>query len=155
MIPFLFASALAADGTTVLVSSLQARNSESVGLASLVENFLAQELDKHPDIDVLRIEETPAFQDYPARTYMEGCPPGEIAGCTFVIAERAGAELAVTGTVQALVGGTKVTIEILDIGTARSLISFQSELEAGNDEAFAEGVAKVLVAAISGEVGQE
>ena len=155
MLPFLFASAFAADGTTVLVSSLQARNSESVGLASLVENFLAQELDKHPDIDVLRIEDTPAFQDYPARTYMEGCPPGEIAGCTFVIAERAGAELAVTGTVQALVGGTKVTIEILDIGTARSLISFQSELEAGNDEAFAEGVAKVLVAAISGEVGQE
>ncbi len=156
MLPLLLSTALAAEGeTTVLVSSLQARNSESVGLASLVENFLAQELDKHPGIDVLRVEDTPAFQDYAARTYMEGCPPGEIVGCTYVIAERGKAELAVTGTVQALVGGTKVTIEILDIAGARSLISFQSELEAGNDEAFAEGVAKVLVAAISGEIGAE
>lgn len=156
MLPLLLSTALAAEpDTTVLVSSLQARNAESVGLASLVENFLAQELDQHPGIDVLRVEDTPDFQDYAARTYMEGCPPGEIVGCTYVIAERGRAALAVTGTVQALVGRTKVTIEILDIAGARSLISFQSELEAGSDEAFAEGVAKVLVAAISGEIGAE
>lgn len=152
----LFGAALAAEtGTPVLVSSLQSRNSESVGLASLVENFLAQELRDHPGIDVIRVEDTPPFEDYPARTYMDGCPPGEIAGCTQIIGERGKARLAVTGTVQQLVGGTKVTIEILDIEEARSLIRFQSELEAGNDEVFAEGVAKVLVAAISGEIGQE
>jgi hypothetical protein len=156
VIPLLLSAALAADdGTKVLVSGLQPRNPESVGLASLVENFLAQELDKHPAIDVVRVEDTPDFLDYPARTYIEGCPPGEIAGCTFVVAERGGAELAVTGSVKTLVSGTKITIEILDIANARTLISFQSELEAGSDEEFAEGVAKVLVAAISGELGEK
>ena len=54
-----------------------------------------------------------------------------------------------------LVTGTKVQIVILDIGEVRQLISFTSELDGGGDEAFAEGVAKVLVAAIAGEVGQE
>lgn len=155
MLPLLITAALAAEPTDVLVSSLQARNPEAAGLAALVESFLAQELKKNADIHVIRIEDTPEFQDYPARTYMEGCPPGEIEGCTYVVGERGGAELAVTGTVQSLVTGTKVQIVILDIGEARQLISFTSELESGGDEAFAEGVAKVLVAAIAGEVGQE
>lgn len=156
MLLLLLSAAFAADTeTTVLVSSLQPRNPESVGLASLVENFLAQELDEHPGVSVLRVEDTPPFADYPARTYMDGCPPGEIVGCTQIVGERGNARLAVTGTVQQLVGATKVTIEILDIENSRSVISFQSELESGNDEAFAEGVAKVLVAAISGEIGKE
>ncbi|MDP2315076.1 MAG: hypothetical protein Q8P41_19405 [Pseudomonadota bacterium] len=141
--------------TTILVSSLQPRNPEATGLASLVENFLAQELERHPGFAVLRVEDTPAFQDYPARTYMEGCPPGEVAGCTQIIGERGDAQFAVTGTVRALVGGTKIQIEILDIRSGRSLIRFESELESGADEAFAEGVAKVLVAAIDGEIGKE
>ncbi len=141
--------------TTILVSSLQARNAEATGLASLVENFLAQELERHPRFDVLRVEDTPDFQDYAARTYMDGCPPGEVVGCTQIIGERAKAAFAVTGTVRSLVGGTKVQIEILDIRGGRSLIRFESELEAGADEAFAEGVAKVLVAAIDGEIGKE
>ncbi len=151
-----FSTAFAADAeTTILVSSLQPRNPEATGLASLVENFLAQELRDHPGFDVLRVEDTPAFQDYAARTYMEGCPPGEVVGCTQIIGERGKAAFAVTGTVQALVGGTKIQIEILDIRNARSLIKFESELESGADEAFAEGVAKVLVAAIDGEIGKE
>lgn len=141
--------------TTILVSSLQARNDESTGLAALVENFLAQELERQPRFDVLRIEDTPDFEDYAARTYMEGCPPGEVVGCTQIIGERGKAAFAVTGTVRSLVGGTKVQIEILDIRNSRSLIRFESELEAGGDEAFAEGVAKVLVAAIDGEIGKE
>ncbi len=156
MLPLLFAfSAFAAEPTPVLVSSLQARNDDSIGLAALVEAFLAQELKKHADIRVIRVEDTPEFADYPARTYMDGCPPGEIVGCTYVIGERGQASLAITGTVQALVGRTKVRIEILDIENARSLIDFQSELEGGSDEGFAEGVAKVLAAAIAGEIGQE
>lgn len=149
-------SASAAESeTTILVSTLQPRNAEATGLASLVENFLAQELKDHPGFDVLRVEDTPAFQDYAARTYMEGCPPGEVVGCTQIIGERGKAAFAITGTVQALVGGTKVEIQILDIRNARSLIRFASELESGADEAFAEGVAKVLVAAIDGEIGKE
>ena len=56
MIPLLLSAALAADpATPVLVSSLQARNTDSVGLAALVEAFLVQELAKHPDIAVIRV----------------------------------------------------------------------------------------------------
>lgn len=141
--------------TTVLVSAFQARNAEATGLASLVEGFVAQELDEHPDLEILRVEDTPAFDDYPARTYMEGCPPGEAVGCTFVVAQRAKARWAVTGSVQALVAGTRVTVDIVDVEGARTVLSFQSELDAGNDEAFAQGVARVLVAAIGGEFAED
>ncbi|MDP2305163.1 MAG: hypothetical protein Q8P18_03970 [Pseudomonadota bacterium] len=151
-----FSAASAAEPeTTILVSSLQPRNAEATGLASLVENFLAQELKDHPGFDVLRVEDTPAFEDYAARTYMDGCPRGEVVGCTQIIGERGKAAFAVTGTVLAVVGGTQVQIEILDIRNGRSLIRFESELESGADEAFAEGVAKVLAAAIDGEIGKE
>ena len=162
MLPFLALTAalsspaLAADAeTTILVSSLQPRNVEAAGLASLVENFLAQELSSHAGFDVMRVEDAPPFADYPARVYMEGCPPGEVVGCTQIVGERAKAKFAVTGTVKSLVGGTKVEIEILDIAGSRSLVRFESELDTGGDEAFAEGVAKVLVAVINGEIGKE
>jgi hypothetical protein len=153
---FALSLALAAGGeTTVLVSSLQPRNPDSTGLASLVESFLAQELDKQDGVDVLRVEDTPAFEDYAARVYMDGCPAGEIVGCTYVIGDRGHARYAVTGTVQALASGARVEIEILDISGARELIRFESELGEGSDDAFAAGVAKVLVAAINGEIGEE
>lgn len=142
---------VASAATTVLVSTLQPRNPEATGLAVLVENFLASELDEHPDLDVLRIDELPPYEDYTARVYMEGCPPGDIQGCTLVMGQRGKAAWAVTGTVQALVTGTRVTIDIVDVEGARTALSFTSELEAGSDEAFAAGVAKVLVAAIGGE----
>lgn len=155
MLAFLpFLSPAFADDTPVLVSALQARNAEATGLAALIENFLAQELGKNPDLAVLRVEDTPAFDQYSARVWMEGCPPGEIVGCTLVLGQRAGATFAVTGTVQSLVEGTRVGIDILDIEGSRSVLSFQSELRGGSDEAFAEGVAKVLVAAIRGELGE-
>ncbi|MFZ5479001.1 MAG: hypothetical protein ACOZNI_19680 [Myxococcota bacterium] len=149
----LLQAAFAAE-TSVLVSSFQPRNAEATGLAGLVEGFLAQELDKHPDLDVLRVEDTPGFDDYPARTYMEGCPPGDVVGCTLVIAQRGGARFAVTGTVQSLVAGTRVTVDVIDVADTRVVLSFSSELDAGSDEAFAEGVAKVLVAAIGGELAE-
>ena len=140
---------------SVLVSSLQARNDSAEKLASLIENFLASKLAEQPTLRVLRIEDTPPFQDYDARVYMESCPPGDIVGCTLLLGERGEVAWAVTGTVQALVSGTKVDIDILDIQGSRVAVSFTSELDSGKDEAFAEGVAKVLVAAIAGEVGKE
>lgn len=142
---------VASAATPVLVSTLQPRNPEATGLATLVENFLAQELDEHPDLDVVRIDEVPPYEDYTARVYMEGCPPGDIQGCTLVMGQRVKAPWAVTGTVQALVSGTRVTIDIVDVEGSRTALSFTSELQAGSDEAFAAGVAKVLVAAIGGD----
>jgi hypothetical protein len=53
------------------------------------------------------------------------------------------------------VKGTRVDVDIVDIHGSRVAVSFRSELESGRDEAFAEGVARVLVSAIAGEVGAE
>ena len=150
----ILASLALAEDTAVLVSAMEARNDESVGLAALVEGFLAQELARNAGIRVVRVEDTPDFDDYPARTYMDGCPKGEIVGCTLVVGQRGEAAYAVTGSVQALVEGTRVTIEIIDIEGTRTVLSFQSELSAGNDSAFAEGVARVLGAAIAGELDE-
>ncbi|GDX80818.1 hypothetical protein LBMAG42_26290 [Deltaproteobacteria bacterium] len=157
-LPFVLLSsgaALAGDRTPVLVSSLQARNSESQQLATLIEGFVAEKLANDPTLNVLRVEDSPDFEDYSARVYMESCPKGEVVGCTFVIGDRAKAAWAVTGSVQSVVKGTRVDIDIVDIAGSRVAVSFRSELEGGRDEAFAEGVARVLVAAIAGEVGRE
>lgn len=157
----LFASALLfvapahAAPTPVLVSSWQARNADAVGLAGLIEDYLARELARSTDLAVVRIEDTPRFPDYDARAYMDGCPPGDVVGCTQVIAERANAVFAVTGTVQSLAEGSRVEVEILDVAGSRIAVNFTSELGDGEDQTFAAGVARVLVAAIRGEVGRE
>ncbi len=147
--------AVAASPTPVFVSAFQARNDESRSLAALIEAFVAEKLQGRPELRVLRVEDSPAFEDYSARIYMDSCPPGDIVGCTFVVGGRASASWAVTGSVQSLLKGTRVDIDIVDINGARVAVSFRSELDSGRDEAFAEGVARVLVAAIAGEVGAE
>lgn len=151
----LVSSALSAERVPVLVSALQPRNEESAQLAVLIEAFVAEKLADHPELSLLRVEDAPEFEDYSARVYIESCPPGEIVGCTFVIGERVQAAWAVTGSVKSLVKGTTVDIDIVDVAGSRVAVSFRSELESGRDEAFAEGVARVLVAAIEGEVGRE
>ncbi len=152
---FFLSSATAGERVPVLVSALQARNEESVELAALIEGFVAEKLAKRPELRLLRIEDSADFDDYSARVYIESCPPGEIVGCTFVIGERVEALWAVTGSVKSLVKGTTVDIDIVDVKGSRVAVSFRSELTGGRDEAFAEGVARVLVAAVAGEVGRE
>lgn len=147
--------ALAAEPVPVMVSSFQARNDESVVLAGLIEGYIASKLSDESSVKLLRVEDAPEFEDYSARIYMESCPPGEIVGCTFVVADRGGAAWAVTGTVQVLAKGSRVDIDVVDVQGSRTAVSFRSELEDGSDEAFAEGVARVLLAAIAGEVGKE
>jgi hypothetical protein len=142
--------AQAADTVPVLVSAFESRSPEAAALAALVENFVAQELRKDPALGVLRVEDAPAFADYSARTYMKGCPPGEFAGCTLVVAERAEARWAVTGTVEAGQDGAQVSVEIVDVAGSRVALGFRSELQSGSDETFAEGVARVVVAAAAG-----
>jgi hypothetical protein len=143
-----------AEAVPVLVSGFDARTREAAALAALVENFLAQELARDRGLSVLRVEDTPAFTDYSARTYMKGCPEGESAGCTLVIAQRGEARWAVTGSVSADAEGSQVTVDILDVTGSRVVLSFQTELQSGSDETFAAGVARVLVAAIGGEFAE-
>lgn len=155
MLPLLLTGVAAAADVPVLVSALQPRNAEAKKLATLIESFIADKLAETDGIRVLRVEDTPKFTDYDARIYIDSCPPMQIVGCSLIVAERGEAPWAVTGSVQALASSSKVEISIIDVEDSRVVVSFASELGSGDDEAFAEGVAKVLVAAIKGEVGQE
>lgn len=157
MLPLLLALAgpAFADDAPLLVSAWQARNDDAVGLAGLLEDYLARELEGVEGIRVLRVEDTPAFRDYSARVYMDGCPPGNVVGCTQVVADRGGATYALTGTVQALAEGSRVEVDLLDVNGARVMVTFTTDLAVGEDAVFAEGVAKVVAAALRGEIGRE
>lgn len=141
--------------TPVLVSALQPASPEAIALATLLENYLAQEIALDKSLAVVRIEDTRPFEDYSARVYVQGCPPGDILGCSTIIAERGGADYAVTGTVRSSASGTEVEVDILDVNDSRVVVSFKSELANGDDKVFAQGVARVLAAAIHGEIGAE
>lgn len=139
----------------VLVSTFQPRNDEAVGLAALIEATIARRLAESPEVTVLAVEDSPAFPDYSARTYMESCPPGDAVGCTLLVGKRAGARFAVTGSVQALPGAARVEVSLLDIDGSRVMVSFTSDLPNGEDAGFAERVAEQVGAATRGEIGQE
>lgn len=154
----LSALALAADETedrvTVLVSEFQPRNTEAKALASLIENFIASRLKENPDLRLVRVDNLPPFEDYPARTYLEGCPKGDIVGCTYVAAERGEVQWAITGTTRVSPGSSWVEVSILDIASGRVVVSFESELQSGQDEKFAQAVAEMLSTAMSGSIKQ-
>lgn len=140
---------------TVLVSGWQARNAEASAFAGLIEQYVARALGRVDGVRVLRLEDTPDFPDYPARIFMDGCPPGDAVGCTQVLAERGEAAYAVTGTVQQLAAGTRVEVDVIDVTGARVAVTFTAEVTASEDQVFAEGVAKVVLAVIQGEAGRE
>lgn len=152
---FALSVALAAEPAPVLVSGFQPASTEAVGLAALLEGYLAVALEGDASIRLLRVEDTPPFEDYDSRVYIDGCPEGDIIGCTTVIAQRAAVAFAVTGTVRVVDGTISVDLAVLDIGANRVAVQFQSELPEGDDKAFAEAVVKVLVAAVNGEIGQD
>lgn len=160
MLPLLFPAVFAAEPPdpellpVVLVSSFQPDTPAQLGFAGVLESLVADALSGDPDLRAIRIEDTPPFEEYDARIYLDGCPPGDIVGCSFVIAERGGAAWAVAGKVAEADAGRVVEVSILDVVDARVVVSFQVTLEEGNDAAFAEGVRKVLGAAMRGEVGR-
>ena len=139
----------------VFVAPFQAVNREATALAALLPAFLAQELDRHPDLAVTPLERVGPVADMPPDVYLQSCPPGEVVGCAFVVAEVAKADFALAGTVESLQAGTRVQVHIIDVTTAREVVSFRADLGMGDDEVFAEGVARVLVAVVRGEVGEE
>lgn len=151
----LLATLARADSTAVLVSGFQSSAPDATPLASLLENLVAERLDDEVGIQVVRVEQTPAFEDYSARTYMDGCPPGQYVGCTLILAERGDARFALTGTVGTGRGGELgVSVSIIDVEDSRVMVAFQSAVPAGQDAAVADGIVKVLLAAIRGEIGQ-
>ncbi len=138
----------------IFVSPFVAKNREATGMAGMMPGFLEMELDQHPDLRVVGIEEIPPVHDMSAEAYLDACPPGQTVGCAFVVAENGRADFALAGTVRSLATGTRVEIVIIDVASSREIIAFQLDLGTGDDERFAEGVAGVLVAVVKGEAGR-
>ena len=139
---------------TVFVAPFQPRNAAAAGLAGMMSSFLESELSRVPDLNIIPIDAVPPVHDMSASLYLESCPPGKQVGCAFVVGQGAGAEYALTGTVQSDTKGTRVEIAIIDVRSSREAMSFVAVLDVGEDERFAEGVASVLIAVVRGEAGR-
>ncbi len=143
------------DATRVFVAPFQARTREAVSIASLMPSFLEQHLDANPDLNAIGVSEVGPVYDTSADLYLSSCPPGDEVGCAFVVAEVARAEYALTGTVESVGEASRVEVVIIDVLDSREVISFQADLAVGDDEVFAEGVARVLTAVVRGEAGRQ
>lgn len=151
----LFSSASAADAVPVLVSAFQPRTPEAAAEAHKIEGEIATELRAQAGLKLVRVEDTPKFQDYDARIYINSCPPDQIVGCSLIVAERGETEWAVTGSVRALAGASEIQVSIVNVEESRVAVSFTSKVTGDDDSEFVDGVVKVLLAAVKGEVGQE
>ncbi|MFT4976414.1 MAG: hypothetical protein ACI8S6_002311 [Myxococcota bacterium] len=144
-----------AQSTSVLIAPFAPSHPEAAGLAVMLPDFVGQQLDARRDITVLSIDDIPRIADVSARNYAESCPDGEQVGCAFVLAEAAGAELAITGEITAYDNNTLVDIHIIETLSARELIVFQVHYGPGDDLIFAEGIARVVQAIMRGDIGRE
>jgi len=146
-------SAPALAGTPVLVSEFQALDDSSVGYAALLRTYLSDALAGSEEIDVVAVEDAPDYGEYSALVYLQSCPPGETTGCAWVVGQAAGAEYALTGTVEATARGNRVELVVVNVTDTREALSFGLEVEVGEDEAFVAGIADLLEAVIRGEAG--
>lgn len=152
MLALLLAS-FAVAATPVLVSSFQPETDDAVGLSALLEGYLAVALEDAEGVQLVRVEQTPPFEDYDARTYMDGCPRGDVVGCTTVVAQRGKVAYAVTGTVRVGEDGSVVDVVLLDLANSSIAVQFRTSVAQGDDRAFADAVVRVVVAAVQGEIG--
>lgn len=143
-----------AQSTTVLVAPFEATHPEAAGLAAMLPDFMNQQLGARRDISIISIDEVGDIAETSARTYAESCPAGEFVGCTFVLAEAGGAQLALTGQVTAYDNNTMVEVHLVDTASAEELVIFEVHYGPGDDLIFAEGIARVVQAAMRGDVGQ-
>ncbi|MCP4810065.1 MAG: hypothetical protein GY884_32410 [Proteobacteria bacterium] len=138
----------------VFVSEFQAANKEAASLAALLSGYLQSVLSETQGLQAIPVSAAPDFGEHSALVYLLSCPPGEFLGCAYVVGDRVDARYAVAGTVEARTSGSLVHITIIDVWDSREALSFDAELGLGDDEAFAEGVAEILVAVIEGREGR-
>lgn len=138
----------------VFVSEFQAENKEAASLAALLSGYLHAVLSETDGLQAIPVSAAPDFGDHSALVYLLSCPPGEYLGCAYVVGDRVDARYAVAGTVETQTSGSRVHITIIDVWESREALAFDAELGLGDDQAFAEGVAEILVAVIDGREGR-
>lgn len=143
-----------AEPTRVFVSEFQASNKEAESLAVLLSGFLGSQLADNPALVSIPVSAAPDFGDYSAQIYLLSCPPGEYLGCAYVVGDRVDARYAIAGTVDSSTSGSVIHVTIIDVWNSREALAFDAELGLGDDQAFAEGVAEILVAVIEGREGR-
>ncbi len=145
-------SAWAQEPVSVFVAPFGS-SEDAAAISEMLPSLLADRIDAHPAMRVVYLEQVGRIHDVPAEVYAASCPPGQDAGCAFVIGEAAGVDFAVAGAVARSGSDLQVRIHIIDIVAAAEAMSFQAGLGAGDDAVFAEGVARVLAALALGEAG--
>jgi len=148
-------SAHAEESSRVFVGPFSAQGSSAEVLTAALPEILEEQLRQNEALDVILLSSVGPIHDTPADVYAASCPESEFVGCAYVLAEAATADFALTGTVQSLESGSRVQVHIVDVAAAREALSFQVDLAEGDSAVFAEGVGRVLMAVVRGEVGQE
>lgn len=95
-------------------------------------------------------DDVPAFEDYTSEVYLASCPPDQFFGCAFVIGDRASAEWTITGEVSSGANGPHVNVVFIDVAESRMVFSFEADVPAAEETAFADGVAKLLHKIVEG-----
>lgn len=141
------------DLDTVLVATFNVESSSQDDVAEAfrvaVEEALAD------SYLVMGMEDVPAFDDYTAQIYMQGCPPGQYVGCAFVIGGRAVVDWVVAGEVkEAGEDAFELRLSYIDVAESKLLLDFTVTVDDTNRDTFADGVVRVMDSVVSGAVEQ-
>ncbi|MGC6494716.1 MAG: hypothetical protein ACON5B_17900 [Myxococcota bacterium] len=149
-------TSLAQDDTfsldTILVATFEAAQPFLAAEADRVEGLVAEALGE--TYITVRTAEVPPFEGYDAPTYVRACPEGQYIGCVFVVAGKAQTEWAMGGTVKAVDGGYRVTVQVVDVARAVLVAEFDTDMDGDDDVAFKAGVQQIMAAVLAGDLGQ-
>lgn len=154
LLPLLLAPRLVLAAGDVLVTGFQPADPDSAGLAAMLSSVLEAALVTEDEIHVLPLDDVPALVDVEARLYLECCPPGQQAGCAYVVADHAGAAYAVGGSLRVGDPDIAVHLVLVDVGEAREAVAMDLALPPGEDERLMAEVAELLGRLIRGEIGR-
>jgi hypothetical protein len=143
-----------AEPTRVFVAPFAPTHPEAAGLATMLPDFMGQQLDARREITVVSLGELGNIGDVSALEYASSCPEGEFVGCAFILSESANAKLVLTGQITAYDNNTLVEVYVMETSTSAELINFQVRYGPGDDLVFAEGIARVVQAVIRGDITQ-
>ena len=145
-------SAQAQETTPIFVAPFEATHPEAAGLASMLPDFLSQQLAGGAGLSVVMLSDIGKIYDVPAASYAESCPEGEFVGCAYVLGEAGGARYALTGRVTAYEDHNQVDLRVVDVDTAVEIVNIDIRYLLGDDDAFAAGVVQTVRAISDGRL---
>ena len=136
----------------VLVAPFQALTPESQGISALLHGYLESALDQNERIVVVPVDRAGYVFDASAEMYLDSCPPTNQVGCALVVAESAGVQFAVTGTVEVTDDGYQIHVWVLD-GVRLRQVDFEQDIAVGEDELLMAEAVRHLLAVADGDEG--